>query len=115
MLAKPDDGVSSSSDVRQPVELKIASHQCLLVKTVATVTHDISFPGNAKAQSLVSFFFHSLSCSIRSSKGGKSHLLFTLTLFVTLSLSLSLADGAKGESHIIHRFPKAYKWAGKRV
>ncbi len=49
------------------------------------------FPGNVKAQSLVPFFFHSLSCSIRSPKGGKSHLLFTLTLFMWLSLSLSLS------------------------
>lgn len=33
-------------------------------------------------------------------------------LSLSLTLSLPLADGAKGESHIIHRFPKVYKWAG---
>lgn len=79
--------VSNSSDVCEETSgteksFSVFSHGCLLAMRVATVTHDISFPGNAKAQSLVPFFFCSLSCSIRSSKGGKCHLLFILTLFM---------------------------------
>jgi len=83
--------------VRKPVELKksfsvfFSRLSITVVMPVATVTHDISCPGNPKAQSLVPFFYYCLFCSIRSSKGGKSHLLFILTLFMWLSLSLPLS------------------------
>lgn len=103
---KPGDSVeSSSSDVTQ---LKRAPYRCLLVMPVTTVTHDISFP---EMQKHCHWFFLAAS---DLPKEVRAIFIHPDTFCVTISLSLSQADGGKGESHIIHRIPKACKWAGMR-